>query len=144
MFEVEGGHGWTLWTRRRIEDTRPSIVDPVSVLDAAHGSHRVTQKKRSSPPHQTTINTIIDRRFVSWLLGCGCSSVTVTSSFASVVFHFWSPLPLSHKIWRQIRIDHAFLDSIGEPESPLLRCRKPELRLSVGWLIVALLLAIVR
>ena len=29
-------------------DTRPSIVDPVSVLDAAHGSHRVTQKNRSS------------------------------------------------------------------------------------------------
>ena len=43
LFEVEGGHGLTLWTHRRIEDTRPSIVDPVSVLDAAHGSHRVTQ-----------------------------------------------------------------------------------------------------
>ena len=48
LFEVEGGHGRTLWTRRRIEDTRPSIVDPVVVLDAAHGSHRVTQKNRSS------------------------------------------------------------------------------------------------
>ena len=49
MFEVEGGHGRTLWTRRRIEDTRPSIVDPVSVLDAAaHRSHGVTQKNRSS------------------------------------------------------------------------------------------------
>ena len=33
----------------RIEDTRPSIVDPVDVLDAAHRSHRVTQKKRLSP-----------------------------------------------------------------------------------------------
>ena len=43
-----GLFGLTLWTRRRIEDTRPSIVDPVSVLDAAHGSHRVTQKNRSS------------------------------------------------------------------------------------------------
>ena len=49
LFEVEGDHGLTLWTRRRIEDTRPSIVDPVSILDAAHGSHRVTQKNRSSP-----------------------------------------------------------------------------------------------
>ena len=51
LFEIEGGHGRTQWIRRRIiEDTRPSIVDPVSVLDAAHGSHRVTQKekKRSS------------------------------------------------------------------------------------------------
>ena len=46
--EVEGGHGRTIWTRRRIEDTCLSIVDPVSVLDAAHGSHGVTQKKRSS------------------------------------------------------------------------------------------------
>ena len=46
MFEVERGHGRTLWTRRRIEDTPPSIVDPViNVLDDAHGSHRVTQKK---------------------------------------------------------------------------------------------------
>jgi len=42
--EVEGGHGRTLWTRRRIDDTRPRIVDPVSVLDPAHGSHRVTRK----------------------------------------------------------------------------------------------------
>ena len=31
LFEVEGGHGRrTLWTRWRIEDTRPSIVDPSS------------------------------------------------------------------------------------------------------------------
>ena len=27
----------------RIEDTRPSIVDPVDVLDAAHRSHRVSK-----------------------------------------------------------------------------------------------------
>ena len=40
-----------LWTRRRIEDTWPSIVNPVSVLDAAHGSHRVTEKNRSSKVH---------------------------------------------------------------------------------------------
>ena len=46
----EAGHGRTLWTRRRIEDTRPSIVDPVSVLDAVHGSHRVTQKKERLEP----------------------------------------------------------------------------------------------
>ena len=48
LFEVEGGHGRTLRTRRRIEDTRPSGADPVSVFDAARGSHRVTQKNRSS------------------------------------------------------------------------------------------------
>ena len=54
LFEVEGGHGRTLRTRRRIEDTRPSGADPVSVFDAARGSHRVTQKNRSS----TAVNKV--------------------------------------------------------------------------------------
>ena len=46
LFEVEGGHVRTQWTRRRIEDTRPSIVDPVSVLDAAHGRTGLTGSLR--------------------------------------------------------------------------------------------------
>ena len=48
MFEVEGGHGRTLRTRRRIEDTRPSGVDPVNAPNVARGSQRVTQEKKSS------------------------------------------------------------------------------------------------
>ena len=39
LFEVEGGHGRTLWTRRRIiEDTRPSGVDPVNTPNVARGA----------------------------------------------------------------------------------------------------------
>ncbi|EJK68450.1 hypothetical protein THAOC_10366 [Thalassiosira oceanica] len=29
LFEVDGGHGPTQWTRRRVEGTRPSRIDPV-------------------------------------------------------------------------------------------------------------------
>ena len=44
LFEAYGGHGrtlWHAWTRQHIEDTWPSSVDPVNVLDTvdtAHGS----------------------------------------------------------------------------------------------------------
>ena len=49
LFEVEGGHGQTrLRTRRRIEDTRPSGVDPVNAPNVARGSQRVAQEKKSS------------------------------------------------------------------------------------------------
>ena len=51
LFEVEGGHRRTLRTlrtRRRIEDTRPSDVDPVNAPNVARGSQRVTQVKKSS------------------------------------------------------------------------------------------------
>ena len=52
MFEVKGGHGRTLWTRRRIEDTQPSGAEPVnanaptSLARGAEGQ-RVTQEKKS-------------------------------------------------------------------------------------------------
>ena len=48
LFEVDGGHGPTQWTRRRVEGTRPSKIDPVSALNTARGSERVTQEKNSS------------------------------------------------------------------------------------------------
>ena len=37
LFEAKGGHGRTLWTRRRIEDTPPSDVDPVKAPNVARG-----------------------------------------------------------------------------------------------------------
>ena len=45
MFEAKGGHGRTLRTRRRIEDTRLSGVDPINAPNVARGSQRVTQEK---------------------------------------------------------------------------------------------------
>ena len=45
LFEVEGDRGRTLWTRRRIEDTRQNGADPVNAPNVARGSQRVTQKK---------------------------------------------------------------------------------------------------
>ena len=46
LFEVDGGHGLTQWTRRRVEGTRPSRIDPVVALNTARGSEKVTQEKR--------------------------------------------------------------------------------------------------
>ena len=48
MFEVEGGHGQTLRTRRRIEDTRPSGVDPVNAPHVARGSQRGSLRKKKT------------------------------------------------------------------------------------------------
>ncbi|EJK52447.1 hypothetical protein THAOC_28273, partial [Thalassiosira oceanica] len=45
MFEVDGGHGPTQWTRRRVEGTRPSRIVPVVAPNIARGSEKVTQKK---------------------------------------------------------------------------------------------------
>ena len=48
LFEVDGGHGLTQWTRRRVEGTRPSRMEPVVALNTACGSEKVTQEKSSS------------------------------------------------------------------------------------------------
>ena len=48
LFEVDGGHGPTQWTRRRVEGTRPSRMEPVVALNTARGSEKVTQEKSSS------------------------------------------------------------------------------------------------
>ncbi|EJK45619.1 hypothetical protein THAOC_35760 [Thalassiosira oceanica] len=48
LFEVDGGHGPTQWTRRRVEGTRPSRIDPVVAPNTARVSEKVTQKKSSS------------------------------------------------------------------------------------------------
>ncbi|EJK76395.1 hypothetical protein THAOC_01845 [Thalassiosira oceanica] len=45
LFEVDGGHGPTQWTRRRVEGTRPSRIDPVVAPNTARVSEKVTQKK---------------------------------------------------------------------------------------------------
>ncbi|EJK61369.1 hypothetical protein THAOC_18147 [Thalassiosira oceanica] len=48
LFEVDGGHGPTQWTRRRVEGTRPSMIDPVVATNTARVSEKVTQEKSSS------------------------------------------------------------------------------------------------
>ncbi|EJK65925.1 hypothetical protein THAOC_13175, partial [Thalassiosira oceanica] len=50
LFEVDGGHGPTQWTRRRVEGTRPSRIDPDVAPNTARVSEKVTQKKSSSDP----------------------------------------------------------------------------------------------
>ncbi|EJK58803.1 hypothetical protein THAOC_21041, partial [Thalassiosira oceanica] len=45
LFEVDGGHGPTQWTRRRVEGTRPNRIDPVVAPNTARVSEKVTQKK---------------------------------------------------------------------------------------------------
>ncbi|EJK55730.1 hypothetical protein THAOC_24506 [Thalassiosira oceanica] len=49
LFEVDGGHGPTQWTRRRVEGTRPSRIDPVVAPNTDRVSEKVTQEKSSSP-----------------------------------------------------------------------------------------------
>ena len=61
LFVVEGGHGWTLRTRRRIEDTRPSGVDPVNAPNVARGSQRVAQGKKSSYSHLRCLLLLLQR-----------------------------------------------------------------------------------
>ena len=46
MFEVDGGHGPTQWTRRRLEGTRPSRIDPDVAPNTARVSEKVTQEKK--------------------------------------------------------------------------------------------------
>ncbi|EJK50365.1 hypothetical protein THAOC_30676 [Thalassiosira oceanica] len=40
LFEVGGGHGPPQWTRRRVEGTRPSRIDPVVAPNTARGSEK--------------------------------------------------------------------------------------------------------
>ena len=46
LFEAEGRHGQTLWTRRRIEDTRPSALTPPTP-QTSHAGHRLSHRKKS-------------------------------------------------------------------------------------------------
>ncbi|EJK68933.1 hypothetical protein THAOC_09854 [Thalassiosira oceanica] len=55
LFEVDGGHGPTQWTRRRVEGTQLSRIDPVVAPNTARGSEKVTQKKSSSAGWTKTV-----------------------------------------------------------------------------------------
>ena len=51
----------TQWTRRRVEDTRPSGGDVVNVPNAARGSEKITQEKNSSSVVRICVCVILER-----------------------------------------------------------------------------------
>ncbi|EJK44112.1 hypothetical protein THAOC_37380 [Thalassiosira oceanica] len=53
---VDGGHGPTQWTRRRVEGTRPSKIDPVVAPNTARVSEKVTTQEKSSSVKHKTLN----------------------------------------------------------------------------------------
>ena len=92
LFEVEGGHGLTQWTRRRVEGTRPSRIDPVVAPNTARGSEKVTQKKSSSSPKPSVRSTT----------GSRAGTSAVTSGFFLVTCHFCRPPTSPETEYREI------------------------------------------
>ena len=70
LFEVDGGHGPTQWTRRRVEGTRPSRIDPVVAPNTARVSEKVTQKKSSSRSTMPRMSEFSSRLSTSSDWGC--------------------------------------------------------------------------
>ncbi|EJK48501.1 hypothetical protein THAOC_32692, partial [Thalassiosira oceanica] len=69
LFELEGGHGPTQWTRRRAEGTQSSRKDPVIAPNTARVSERVIREK-------VHLIAVIPSAFPAFLVGSVINSVT--------------------------------------------------------------------